>query len=69
MTDVLKKEKIILPTPGYKAKGFIRKGLPKYSIFPSDDVYQRMDRDIFGPMLKIQHYVRGFLDQYDRKVC
>ncbi|KAG2418035.1 hypothetical protein HFD88_001135 [Aspergillus terreus] len=56
ITDLLKKRGFIQPTPGYKAKGFVRKGLPKFGLVPSDDVYRRMEREIFEPMLKIQHH-------------
>ncbi|GAB1216700.1 hypothetical protein ATERTT37_005918 [Aspergillus terreus] len=50
------KRGFIRPTPGYKAKGFVRKGLPKFGLVPSDDVYRRMEREIFEPMLKIHNH-------------
>lgn len=61
ITDLLKKRGFIRPTPGYKAKGFVRKGLPKFGLVPSDDVYRRMEREIFEPMLKIHNHVSGFV--------
>jgi hypothetical protein len=57
ITDILKKQKFLQPTPGYKLKGFSRRGLPKFSITQSDDVRQRMAREILHPMVKIQHHV------------
>ncbi|KAL5355156.1 HORMA domain-containing protein [Aspergillus floccosus] len=63
ITDLLKKRGFIQPTPGYKAKGFVRKGLPKFGLVPSNDVYERMDREVFEPMLKIyHHYTRQAAD-------
>ncbi|KAL4892689.1 HORMA domain-containing protein [Aspergillus ambiguus] len=56
ITDLLKKRNFIQPTPGYKAKGFVRKGLPKFGLVSSGDVYSRMDREIFEPMLNIYHH-------------
>ncbi|KAB8079477.1 meiosis specific protein Hop1 [Aspergillus leporis] len=56
ITDILKKQKFLQPTPGYKLKGFSRRGLPKFSITQSDDVRQRMAREILHPMVKIQHH-------------
>ncbi|KAF7594337.1 DNA binding protein [Aspergillus hancockii] len=56
ITEILKKQRFIQPTPGYKLKGFSRRGLPKFSIFQSHDVHQRMTREILHPMVKIKHH-------------
>ncbi|KNG84254.1 putative meiosis specific protein Hop1 [Aspergillus nomiae NRRL 13137] len=55
ITDILKKKGFVQPTPGYKLKGFARRGLPKYSVPQSENVRQRLKREIFHPMVKIKH--------------
>ncbi|KAE8339212.1 hypothetical protein BDV24DRAFT_136467 [Aspergillus arachidicola] len=55
ITDILKKKGFVQPTPGYKLKGFARRGLPKYSIPQSENIRQRLKKEIFHPMVKIKH--------------
>ncbi|KAJ1717398.1 meiosis specific protein Hop1 [Aspergillus flavus] len=55
ITDILKKKGFVQPTPGYKLKGFARRGLPKYSIPQSENIRQRLKKEIFHPMVKIEH--------------
>ncbi|TQB76114.1 DNA binding protein [Monascus purpureus] len=56
VTDLLRKQGFLQPTPGYKSKGFLRKGLPKFNIPQSEDVRRRMEREILDPMAKIRHH-------------
>ncbi|PYI11599.1 meiosis specific protein Hop1 [Aspergillus sclerotiicarbonarius CBS 121057] len=56
ITDILRKRKLLQPTPGNKAKGFMRKGLPKFIISSSEDIQQRLQGEILSPMIKIQHH-------------
>ncbi|KAB8273398.1 meiosis specific protein Hop1 [Aspergillus minisclerotigenes] len=55
ITDILKKKGFVQPTPGYKLKGFARRGLPKYSIPQSENIRQRLKKEILYPMVKIKH--------------
>lgn len=57
ITDLLRKQGFLHPTPGYKSKGFLRKGLPKFSIPHDEDIKQKMEREILDPMAKIRHHV------------
>ncbi|KAE8386892.1 meiosis specific protein Hop1 [Aspergillus alliaceus] len=56
ITEILKKQGYLQPTPGYKMKGFARRGLPKYSLSQSENVRQRLTREVFHPMVKIKHH-------------
>ncbi|KAF4225365.1 hypothetical protein CNMCM6805_008610 [Aspergillus fumigatiaffinis] len=56
ITDILKKQNVLQPTPGYKQKGFLRKGLPKFKISPSEEIQQKMKEEILNPMAKIGHH-------------
>ncbi|RHZ65847.1 putative meiosis specific protein Hop1 [Aspergillus thermomutatus] len=56
ITDILRKQNILQPTPGYKQKGFLRKGLPKFKISPSVEIQQKMKEEILNPMAKIRHH-------------
>ncbi|KAM0094498.1 hypothetical protein ACP6JD_001963 [Aspergillus fumigatus] len=56
ITDILKKQNILQPTPGYKQKGFLKKGLPKFKISPSEEIQQKMKEEILNPMAKIGHH-------------
>ncbi|PLB50160.1 hypothetical protein P170DRAFT_404963 [Aspergillus steynii IBT 23096] len=56
ITDLLRKKGILQGTPGYKAKGFLQKGLPKFTVPASDGVRQKIDKEILDPMLKIKHH-------------
>lgn len=57
VTDLLKKQGLLQATPGNKSKGFLDKGLPKYSIPQSDEIRERIRRKIFDPLAKIEHHV------------
>ncbi|KAL2009742.1 hypothetical protein VTN00DRAFT_5549 [Thermoascus crustaceus] len=60
VTDLLKKQGLLQATPGNKSKGFLEKGLPKYSIPQSDEIRERIRREIFDPLAKIEHhYIRA----------
>jgi hypothetical protein len=61
----LKKQNIIQPTPGYKQKGFLRKGLPKFNISPSEGIQQKIKEEILNPMAKIGHHVSVFVPRTD----
>ncbi|PWY94465.1 meiosis specific protein Hop1 [Aspergillus sclerotioniger CBS 115572] len=56
ITEILRKRKFLQPTPGNKAKGFLRKGLPKFIIPSSEKTQQRLQEEILNPMIKIQHH-------------
>ncbi|KAL2814837.1 HORMA domain-containing protein [Aspergillus cavernicola] len=56
ITNFLKEEGFLQPTFGYKAKGFMRKGLPKFSVPESEDIRQRIRQEIMDPMVKIKHH-------------
>ncbi|EAW06931.1 putative meiosis specific protein Hop1 [Aspergillus clavatus NRRL 1] len=56
ITDILKKQNILQPTPGYKQKGFLRRGLPKFNIPSSDQIQLKIKNEIFNPMTKIGHH-------------
>jgi hypothetical protein len=58
VSELLRKQGFIRPTPGNKSKGFLEKGLPKYTIPQSSENKERMSREIFNPMAKIEHHVR-----------
>lgn len=57
VTDLLKKQGFLQATPGNKSKGFLEKGLPKYSIPQSQEVREKIRREIFDPLAKIEHHV------------
>ncbi|PYI29228.1 hypothetical protein BP00DRAFT_437798 [Aspergillus indologenus CBS 114.80] len=56
MTELLRKRELLEATPGYKSKGFSRKGLPKFFIPASEDVQRTIEEEILDPMLKIRHH-------------
>ncbi|OJJ40271.1 hypothetical protein ASPWEDRAFT_33619 [Aspergillus wentii DTO 134E9] len=59
ITDLLRKYNFLQPTSGYKSKGFLQKGLPKYSIPRSERIRRRLEQEILDPMTKIgHHYVK-----------
>ncbi|PYH46883.1 putative meiosis specific protein Hop1 [Aspergillus saccharolyticus JOP 1030-1] len=58
MTDVLRKRELLEATPGYKSKGFIRRGLPKFFIPDSEEVRRTIQEEILDPMLKIRHHYK-----------
>ncbi|KAN0083657.1 HORMA domain containing protein [Elaphomyces granulatus] len=56
VTDLLRKQGFLQATPGCKSKGFLEKGLPKYSIPRSPEMKERIRREILDPMVKIKHH-------------
>ncbi|RJE20030.1 meiosis specific protein Hop1 [Aspergillus sclerotialis] len=56
ITDLLKKRGFIQPTHGYKRKGFPQSGLPKYHIPHSEEVNQKIQNEVFDPLVKIGHH-------------
>lgn len=61
MTELLRKRELLEATPGYKSKGFSRRGLPKFFIPASEDVQRTIEEEILDPMLKIRHHVSPLL--------
>ncbi|OJJ49137.1 hypothetical protein ASPZODRAFT_61443 [Penicilliopsis zonata CBS 506.65] len=60
ITDELKKRGILESTPGSKARGFSRTGLPRYRIVETEEARQTMEEKILNPMAKIDdHYVHS----------
>lgn len=55
--DLLKKRRLLQPTPGSKVKGFSLKGLPRFMFPSSGDIQARLQAEILSPMIKIQHHV------------
>ncbi|PYH35035.1 putative meiosis specific protein Hop1 [Aspergillus neoniger CBS 115656] len=53
--DLLKKRRLLQPTPGSKVKGFSLKGLPRFMFPSSGDIQARLQAEILSPMIKIQH--------------
>ncbi|KAL4867754.1 hypothetical protein BDV12DRAFT_170783, partial [Aspergillus spectabilis] len=56
VTKFLKDAEILKPTPGYRMKGFKSKGLPHYMLIDTEDVHERIKREIMDPMVKIKHH-------------
>lgn len=56
-TDILRKQKFIHSTPGFKSKGFAQKGLPKYMVAAAKEARERMQQEILDPFVKIRHHV------------
>ena len=56
-TEILKKQGFLQPTPGYKSKGFVRKGLPKFTVPATEEVRRRTEAEILDPMAKIGQHV------------
>ncbi|GKZ21015.1 DNA binding protein [Aspergillus brasiliensis] len=54
--DLLKKRRLLQPTPGSKVKGFSLKGLPRFMFPSSGDIQSRLQGEILSPMIKIQHH-------------
>ncbi|KAL1859932.1 hypothetical protein Plec18170_001879 [Paecilomyces lecythidis] len=54
--NLLRKQGFIRPTPGNKSRGFLATGLPKYTIPQSPEHKSRIQREIFNPVAKIEHY-------------
>ncbi|KAI5291701.1 DNA binding protein, partial [Ascosphaera acerosa] len=71
ITDLLRKQGFLVATPGSKNKGFSSTGLPKFRIPFSTHMRARLRREVFNPLLKIEHYVRfqvspGTLHSYQK---
>ncbi|KLJ10566.1 hypothetical protein EMPG_14052 [Blastomyces silverae] len=56
ITDMLRKQGFLLATPGSKSKGFVEKGLPKFTLSSETAVRQRLRNEIFNPLAKISHH-------------
>ncbi|GKZ80731.1 DNA binding protein [Aspergillus niger] len=56
ITDLLKKRRLLQPTPGSKVRGFSLKGLPRFMFPSSGDIQLRLQAEILSPMIKIQHH-------------
>ncbi|OJD23228.1 hypothetical protein ACJ73_05419 [Blastomyces percursus] len=56
ITDMLRKLGFLLATPGSKSKGFLEKGLPKFTLSTETAVKQRLRNEIFNPLAKITHH-------------
>ncbi|KAL2869854.1 putative meiosis specific protein Hop1 [Aspergillus lucknowensis] len=56
ITSFLVKEGFLRPTPGYKARGFMLKGLPKFTVPESEEIRQRIWQEIMDPRMKIGHH-------------
>src|SRR5207249_1217699 len=63
ITNFLVKEGFLRPTPGYKARGFMQKGLPKFRIPESEEIRQRIWHEIMNPWVKIGHHVGFFVHE------
>lgn len=57
ITDILRKQKFIQSSPGFKKKGFLQTGLPKYVVPAGKETRERMQREILDPFAKIHHHV------------
>ncbi|KAI9370851.1 HORMA domain-containing protein [Aspergillus egyptiacus] len=56
ITDSLREMGILQPTPGHKMKGFMKRGLPRYRINESEEIHEKIQKDIMDPMAKIKHH-------------
>ncbi|KAL4881940.1 HORMA domain-containing protein [Aspergillus karnatakaensis] len=56
VTKKLKEEGILKPTPGYRLKGFTSKGLPHFMLIDTEEVRERIQREIMHPLAKIDHH-------------
>lgn len=61
ITDMLRKQGFLLATPGSKSKGFLEKGLPKFTLSTEPAIKERLRNEIFNPLAKISHHVRCFI--------
>lgn len=57
ITDMLRKQGFLLATPGSKSKGFLEKGLPKFTLSTEPAIKERLRNEIFNPLAKISHHV------------
>ncbi|OAT02764.1 meiosis specific protein Hop1 [Blastomyces dermatitidis ER-3] len=67
ITDMLRKQGFLLATPGSKSKGFLEKGLPKFTLSTETAVKQRLRNEIFNPLAKITHHY-NLPDNQNRRV-
>ncbi|KAL3475470.1 HORMA domain-containing protein [Aspergillus californicus] len=56
ITNQLVAKELLKPTFGYKMKGFLKKGLPKYTIPDLEDVRLTIHKKIMDPMVEIKCY-------------
>ncbi|KAG5303472.1 meiosis specific protein Hop1 [Histoplasma capsulatum G186AR] len=56
ITDMLRKQGFLLATPGSKSKGFLEKGLPKFTLSTEPAIKERLRNEIFNPLAKISHH-------------
>ncbi|KAL4912543.1 HORMA domain-containing protein [Aspergillus aurantiobrunneus] len=56
LKEFLKRKGIMHPTPGYKPKECLRRGLPTFIVPDREDIHQRIQREIMDPMVKIKHH-------------
>ncbi|KKZ60919.1 hypothetical protein EMCG_00680 [[Emmonsia] crescens] len=56
ITDLLRKQGFMHATPGSKSKGFLEKGLPKFTLSTEPAIKERLRNEIFNPLAKISHH-------------
>ncbi|EFQ97393.1 hypothetical protein MGYG_00433 [Nannizzia gypsea CBS 118893] len=56
ITDLLRKNGFLQPTPGSKSRGFAEKGLPRFRVPGSEEIKHRLRNEIFNPLAKISHH-------------
>ncbi|OAL62938.1 hypothetical protein A7C99_5323 [Trichophyton rubrum] len=56
ITDLLRKNGFLEPTPGSKRRGFAEKGLPRFRVPDSENIRHRLRNEIFNPLAKISHH-------------
>ncbi|PGG99064.1 hypothetical protein AJ79_08698 [Helicocarpus griseus UAMH5409] len=56
ITDLLRKQGLLDATPGSKSKGFLEKGLPKFTLSKAPSIREKLRNEIFNPLAKIAHH-------------
>ncbi|KAK2802102.1 hypothetical protein FQN50_007466 [Emmonsiellopsis sp. PD_5] len=56
ITDLLRKQGLLHATPGSKSKGFLEKGLPKFTLSTTPAMKDKIRKEIFNPLAKISHH-------------
>ncbi|KAF3490534.1 uncharacterized protein GIQ15_00051 [Arthroderma uncinatum] len=56
ITELLRKNGFLQPTPGSKQRGFAEKGLPRFRVPDSEETRRRLRQEIFNPLAKISHH-------------
>ncbi|OJD10318.1 hypothetical protein AJ78_08626 [Emergomyces pasteurianus Ep9510] len=56
ITDMLRKQGFLHATPGSKSKGFLEKGLPKFTLSTEFTIKEKLRNEIFNPLAKISHH-------------